>query len=136
MYFAGISSSVQALLTPDLGIYSFPHFRYIEFFTAHGGVLLACLFMIFVEKAEPSHLSLWTTFLILNIYGAGIFLLDKLVHANYLYIMKKPDVASLLDYLGTWPWYILSLEGVMIIIFYLLYVPFGLKVKMNGKASD
>jgi hypothetical integral membrane protein (TIGR02206 family) len=46
IYFAGLGSSIQAILTPDLDRFSFPHFQYIEFFISHGGVILACLFMI------------------------------------------------------------------------------------------
>lgn len=31
LYFVGIGSSIQALATPDLGMFSFPHIRYILF---------------------------------------------------------------------------------------------------------
>lgn len=134
MYFAGMGSAIQALITPNLGIYSFPHFRYIEFFVSHGGVFLACIFMVAVEKVRPTLRSLWVTFLIVNVYGACIFFVDRLINANYLYIMKKPKVSSILDILGPWPWYILSLEGVVITIFFILYSPFWLtrKTKENG----
>ena len=39
MYFAGLGSSIQAILTPNLGHFSFPHFRYVEFFVSHGTVV-------------------------------------------------------------------------------------------------
>lgn len=38
LIFAGLGSSLQAMLTPNLGMYSFPHFRYLIFFMSHGSV--------------------------------------------------------------------------------------------------
>ncbi len=131
MYFAGLGSSIQAILTPDLGPYSFPHFRFIQFFVSHGGVVLACLIMVWACKYRPTISSMWLTVLIVNIYAACIFFINKSLGANYLYIMRKPKNASLLDYLGTWPWYLLSIELVMIASFYLLYSPFWIKKKLE-----
>lgn len=31
LYFAGLGSALQAILTPDLGRYGFPHFRFLNF---------------------------------------------------------------------------------------------------------
>jgi len=129
VYFAGVASSIQAILTPDLGRYSFPHFEYFEFFVSHGGVVLACIFMVLLFNYCPTLQGMWVTILIVNIYSAIVFFLNKWLGANYLYIMKKPKASSLLDYLGHWPWYLLSIEMVMILSFYLLYSPFWLKRK-------
>ncbi|MBD1382320.1 YwaF family protein [Metabacillus arenae] len=133
MYFAGIGSSIQAILTPDLARFSFPHFQYIEFFVSHGGVVLACLFMIVAYNYEPPMRSLWITVIIVNVYAGCVFLLNKLLGANYMYMMKKPGAASVLDFLGPWPWYLLSLELLMIVSFYLLYSPFWVKRKDKQK---
>ncbi|MEH7417511.1 TIGR02206 family membrane protein [Neobacillus drentensis] len=134
MYFAGLGSSIQAILTPDLGRYSFPHFEYFEFFVSHGGVVLACIFMVLVFNCSPTLQGMWVTILIVNIYSGIVFFLNKWLGANYLYIMNKPKSSSLLDYLGKWPWYLLSMEMVMILSFYILYSPFWLKrMKKAGK---
>jgi hypothetical integral membrane protein (TIGR02206 family) len=127
MYFAGLGSSIQAILTPDLGKYSFPHFQYIEFFVSHGGVVLACLLMVAVFNYQPMIPSMWGTIFIVTLYSGLIFFLNKRLGSNYLFIMKKPKSASLLDYLGQWPWYLISLELVMIFSFYMLYSPFWIK---------
>jgi hypothetical integral membrane protein (TIGR02206 family) len=132
MYFAGLGSSIQAILTPDLGQYSFPHFRYIEFFVLHGGVVLACLFMVVACRYRPTIHSIWVTVLVVNLYAVCVFFFNKWLGSNYLYLMKKPESASLLDYLGPWPWYLLSMEVVMIASFYLLYSPFWIKRKIKA----
>lgn len=121
LIFAGLGSSLQAMLTPNLGIYSFPHFRYLIFFMSHGSVFLSCLFMAFVENWKLTMRSLWITVLIVNVYGVCVYFINRWIGSNYLYLMKKPSESSLLDVLGPWPWYIASAEVVMIISFLIIY---------------
>lgn len=45
---------------------------------------------------------------------------------NYLFICHKPPTPSLIDALGPWPWYVLSLEGVGLAFFVIYYLPFGI----------
>ena len=41
-----------------------------------------------------------------------------------MYLNAKPPGATIYSILGPWPWYILSLEGVIFILFSLLLIPF------------
>jgi hypothetical integral membrane protein (TIGR02206 family) len=65
-----------------------------------------------------------------NLYAVCIFFTNKAIGSNYLYIMKKPGNFSILNMLGSWPWYLISMELVMILSFYILYSPFW-KWKMS-----
>ena len=38
-YFLGIGGAIQALLTPDAGIYGFPHFRFFQTILSHGAII-------------------------------------------------------------------------------------------------
>ncbi|TLS35750.1 TIGR02206 family membrane protein [Pseudalkalibacillus caeni] len=131
-YFAGLGSAIQAMLTPDLDIYSFPHFRYIHFFISHGGVAIACLFMILAERFKPTLRSLWRSFAALNAYTAFIFIVNKIVDGNYMFIMRKPHNPSILDFLGPWPWYILVLEGIALVSFFILLLPFLIRRRVKN----
>jgi hypothetical integral membrane protein (TIGR02206 family) len=128
-YFVGVGSALQAMLTPDISLYTFPHYRYIHFFISHGGTVIANLFMVFVEGYKPTGKSLWKAFLWLNAYTLLIFIVNFLIEGNYMYISEKPVNPSLIDYLGPWPWYILSLEVIAFITFLILYLPFWAKPK-------
>lgn len=134
LYFAGIGGAVQALLTPDLGRTTFPHFHYIQFFATHGTTVIACLFMIVAERFTPTYRSLWVAFGVTNLYGVMIFFFDRLIGANYLYLMHKPSI-SVLNFLGSWPWYLLWTEVLAIVEFHILYSPFYLW-KKREKAKE
>jgi hypothetical integral membrane protein (TIGR02206 family) len=125
-YFAGVGSALQAMLTPDISAYTFPHFRYVHFFISHGGIVVANMFIVFVEKYRPTAKSVWKAFLYLNLYTFFVFLLNYFIEGNYMYISEKPVNPSILDYLGPWPLYMLPLEVIAVITFLILYVPFGL----------
>jgi hypothetical integral membrane protein (TIGR02206 family) len=131
MYFAGLGSAIQVIVTPDLYHFSFPHFLYFQSFVSHGGVVLACLFMVVAFNYRPTIPSMWVTILIVNIYGVCVFFINKRLGSNYMYLMKKAGMNTILNYLGPWPWYILSIELVMILFFYILYSPFWIKRKIE-----
>lgn len=124
VYFWGLAGATQALLTPDIGDYSFPHYMYYKFFTSHSLIILAVLFMTFVESYRPSVRSLGKVFLVTNAYAAVVASINYLTGGNYLYLCGKPQGPSLLDYLGPWPWYIFSLELVVALSFIICYLPY------------
>lgn len=126
-YLIGIAGAMQAVLTPDLGIYAFPHFRYFQVFISHGSIITAALFMTFVEGYRPTSASIKRVLIISNIYMAAVGVVNWLIGSNYLFIAHKPATASLIDSLGPWPWYILGIEAVGIVAVLLLYLPFAVK---------
>ncbi|MBM7571029.1 TIGR02206 family membrane protein [Aquibacillus albus] len=123
-YFVGLGSALQAMVTPDIQAYTFPHFRYVHFFISHGGIVIANMFMVFVEGFRPTFKSIFKAFLYLNVYALLIFMVNIIMNSNYMYIMKKPANPSIIDYLGPWPFYIIPLEVIALATFWLLYIPF------------
>ncbi len=126
-YFLGIGGALQAILTPDLGMYAFPHFRYFQVFLSHGGIVTAAVFMTVVEGYRPTWKSLGRTIVYMNVYMLAVGAINALIGSNYLFIAHKPETASMIDLLGPWPWYILALEGIGLVLFTLLYVPFAIR---------
>ncbi|WP_096154852.1 MULTISPECIES: YwaF family protein [Bacillus] len=124
VYFLGLGGATQALLTPEL-FFDFPHFRFLHFFIAHICIILAVLYMVWVEKYKITFSSLWKAFLCLQIVAAFVFLINKWTLGNYMFLARKPENPSLIDLLGPYPWYILSLQAVVLVVFFLLYLPFS-----------
>lgn len=127
MYFWGIGGAVQAILTPEIGIYTYPHYRYFQFFLGHGAIITACMFMTIIQQYKPTPKSVWKSVIALNIYAAFVAVFNKVTGSNYLFICRKPEVSSIMDYLGPWPLYIISLEFTAVMIFIALYLPFAFK---------
>lgn len=125
IYFIAIGGAVQAIMTPFLN-YGFPQFRYMQFFFAHLLVLIAPLIMTWLYQYKITWQSLLKSFIAVNGIALVNFVLDSWLNVNYMYLAGKPDSASMLDILGPYPYYILSLEAVALLIFSLLYLPFGL----------
>jgi len=83
--------------------------------------------MTVVEHFRPTWKSMLRTLLAINLYAIPVFILNLLIGSNYLFINRPPDTPSLIDVLGPWPWYLLSLEALAIGIFLILYLPFAIK---------
>lgn len=136
-YFWGLGGAVQALLTPDIGLYGFPHYRFFQFFTSHGLIIVAVLYMVFVHRYSPTHKSIWKVFGITLIYTGFIAIFNLIFNGNYLFICWKPENGSIMDVMGPWPWYIIPLAFVAILSFYIWYAPFAIRsFIMRGKKSN
>jgi len=127
MYLMGIGGAIQALATPDLGIYGFPHFRFFQTFISHGLIITSAIYMTAVEGLRPTWKSLLRVAIWINIYAVIIYFVNSAIGSNYLMINRKPDIPSLLDLLPPWPIYILYMEAIGVITFLILYLPFMLK---------
>jgi len=126
-YFLGIAGASQAILTPDLGIYDFPHFRYYQVFVSHGLIVSAAVYMTVVQRFRPTWKSLGRVIVWSNVYLVFVGIINALIGSNYMYVAHKPETASLIDVMGPWPWYILALEAIGFVLFFLLYLPFAIR---------
>lgn len=135
VFFAGTIGALQALITPVLDV-AFPHFWYFYFFVGHGGIVLTAIFMTAVEGFRPTWTSVGRTMLWLNVLMVVVIPVNSYTGANYMFLARKPATASLLDFLGPWPWYILSLEVVAFVLCLLLYLPFLLFERWEQKGKS
>lgn len=132
MYFMGIAGAIQALATPDLGIYGFPHFRFFQTFLSHGLIVTSAIYMTVVEGFRPTWKSMVRVAVWMNIYAVIVFFINSYIGSNYLMINHKPELPSLLDLLPEWPIYILYMELIGVASMLLLYLPFAVKDVWNS----
>jgi hypothetical integral membrane protein (TIGR02206 family) len=126
LYFLGIAGAVQALLTPDLGIYGFPHYRFFQTFLSHGLIVVAALALTVLEGMRPTWRSMLRVMVTANVYMLVVFFINSAIGSNYMYVNRKPDTASLIDLMPAWPWYLPWLELLGLVLFVLLYLPFAI----------
>lgn len=126
-YFMGISGALQALFTPDIGIYGFPHFRFFQTFISHGLLVTSAVYLTVVEGLRPTWKSLLRVMVVANIYMLLVFGVNSIIGSNYLYVSRKPPGPTLLDVLPDWPIYLVYMEAIGLVMFLLLYLPFIIK---------
>lgn len=130
-YFLGMGGILQALATPDLAN-GFPSVEFILFFWGHGTSLATITFLIMDRDFRPGRRSVLRMMMAVNFYALVIGAVDAITGWNYGYLCRKPFAPSLLDYLGPWPWYLLSLELIALLTFLILYVPWRFKKQEPG----
>lgn len=130
-FFLGIMGALQALLTPNLDV-TFPQFRYFHFFIAHSAIVGASVFLTVIEGYRPTVASVFRAIGWLHVLAIPAAITNSLAGTNFMFLARKPDTASMLDLLAPWPWYLLQLELVALILcFGLLGI-----VRLIGGRSD
>ncbi len=125
-YFWVLSGSTQALLTPDIAA-DFPSVEFTYFFMVHSGEIIGIFFLIFAFRMSPGRRSVIRAFMYTNGYVAFTFFINWLTKSNYGYLLEKPPGGSIMDFLGPWPWYIVSLEFVALVSYAICYMPYYIK---------
>ena len=124
-YFWGLAATLQALLTPAIGL-GFPSWPFITFFIQHFAIVAAALYLPLVDGWRPRH-PLWND--PLRVYGWSVAYLafalgiNTLLGTNFGFASRPPANPSLIDHLGPWPWYLLSLQMMAVTLFILLALP-------------
>ena len=125
-YFWGLAATIQGLLTPAIQL-GFPSGPFFAFFLQHFAIVAAALYLPTVDgwrPAGPWWRSPLRALLWANAYLAVAMLLNTWLGTNFAFAAHKPENPSLLDHLGPWPWYLLSMQGVAVVFFTLLALPF------------
>jgi len=131
-YFWGLAGTIQGLLTPAIEI-GFPEPGCLTFFIQHFAIVAASLYLPIVHGWRPLR-PLWKAIVEIFAWSFAylVFALatNALTGANFGYASHPPVNPSLLDHLGPWPWYLLSIQGIALILYSLLCLPF-----LNAKSS-
>jgi hypothetical integral membrane protein (TIGR02206 family) len=121
-YFAGIAGAGMALLTPNL-ISPWPSYPAVYFFIAHGGIVVTMLAVVPGSRTTIASAGVWRSYALLLVYAAFVGLVDRMSGANFMFLLHKPEAASLLDAMGPWPWYLLGGALLGLALFWLLWLP-------------
>lgn len=123
LYFYTMAGTTQAVFTPHL-FNGFPNFIFIKYWIVHSGLIIYTIFIAVVWDFSIRKKDLWRSFGVLQVYILMVYFLNRLIGANYVYVVGKPPTASVLDYFGPWPVYILVCEGIMLFISFMVYLPY------------
>jgi hypothetical integral membrane protein (TIGR02206 family) len=123
LLFTALLGASQAIFTPLLN-FDFPHFRFFHFFYTHLMMIWVVLYFTWVHGFRPTIWSVVKMFIFLNVLMPIIMIINKAVDGNYMFLSHKPNSASLLNLLGPYPWYILSMEFLLITLSLIVWLIF------------
>jgi hypothetical integral membrane protein (TIGR02206 family) len=124
-YFWGLTAALQAVLTPGLGADDrFPSFFFWHYFVTHSGVVVAAVFLAFGVGLTTRPGAVARIFLATVAWAAVAAAGNILTGGNYMFLAERPETPSLLDYLGSWPLYIVAAAVLALVLFVMLDLPF------------
>lgn len=123
-YFWGLTASLQAILTPDLGTAAAPDLLFWTFFVTHAGAVIAALVLTVGRRIAPRPGAVLRVFAITAAFAALAAAANAITGGNYMFLREKPGEPTLLDVLGPWPVYIAVAAAIGLALFALLDLPF------------
>jgi hypothetical integral membrane protein (TIGR02206 family) len=118
-----MTGTLNGLITPDFnGV--FPQVPYMSFFIGHAGLIIATSFLVFGMKLHPIKGAWLRVVLASQVYFAVAFSVNKIIGSNYGYLMHKPEGGSAMDFFGPYPYYLITLECLGALLFFLVLLPF------------
>lgn len=131
LFFWIMAGTLQAMFTPTL-TENLPHYEAIRYWFVHAGLPILALYGTFVYGFRVRFKDIFWSLFYLNIVSLIIYPINIITGGNYLFLMHKPEVGTMFDFMGPWPWYILTCEIVFIILSLLLYLPYYIAHKSSN----
>lgn len=130
-YFWILAGTINANITPDVQ-YGFPHWSYFNYWMVHSVLIIVPIYYLIVFRLKIEFKDLKNAFWVANGFLVITFFLNIILDSNYMYSKAKPESASILDYMGPWPIYLVSTQLLALFLFSILYLPFFIKSKKRG----
>lgn len=130
VYFWVFAGSTFGLLTPTVITYCGPtRFRYYQFWLEHISGFIVVFYMIFVHNFRPNWKSMLKSYLSLIVLAIiAIIANNMLPGANYLYVARPEDTASILDFLPkNYIVRLILMAAIITLLFFVIYLPWLIK---------
>ena len=138
-YFWVFAGSIFGLLTPAVITYCGPtRFRYYQYWVEHTMGFIALFYMIFVHGMRPNIKSIIKSYGALTILAIiAMFANNLLPGANYLFLARSEDGASILDILPSNYTLKIIIMGIAVaILFFVMYLPWLIKDYKKKKQEE
>ena len=144
MAYAFMPGAISALLFCNWTVYPFFNFMCIHSFVFHGWILIYGVMLYAAGEIRADYRGLWQTAGVLTACAVPIYILDKLINENYLFLNEAPEGSPLVflwNVFGTGfgeAGYLISLGVMVVAVFHLLYLAFSLinRIKENKKKEE
>lgn len=115
-YLWAFAATLHALITPTPGE-GFPSLEYVRYFMAHGLLILVATYAVLALDATITWGSVLRAAIALQLFEIVVAGVNLVLDQNFMYLRRPPPSPTLIDSLGPWPVYLLSLELVGVVSF-------------------
>lgn len=118
-YLWGLAGTLQGLITPTLW-FGWDTLEFYVFFLQHGGVPIAAILLVWglgivPEKGAFKRALYWSWG-----YMAVVMSINWLLGQNYGFLNGIPEVRTLFDYMGPYPYYLITIQAVAFSLYFIL----------------
>ena len=118
-YLWGCAGTIQGLITPTL-FFDWKTIEFYIFFLQHGGVPIAAIFLVWGLRITPQK-GAWIRALYWSWgYMAIVMTINWAIGKNYGFLNGLPEVHTLFNYMGPYPFYLITLQIVAFILYFVL----------------
>ena len=135
-YFWGLVGASNAVLTPGGLEAGFPSYRFFQFFTAHSGIVAGVVFATWGLGMRPTLGGLVRAFAALNLLAAVLAVINFASGANYMFLCAPPVGTRSPFFFAPWPWYILFIDALALVLFFVVLLPFLVKQWLQSRTQD
>lgn len=136
-FFWSLQGALQALLAPTVTVGT-EYFKYWQFFTHHVILVVLPIAILYFKNWIPNFNDVKRSFLWLIITCIPIIIFNTITGTGYMFVSlsqdARPTTGSILDYLGPFPYYILTLFILVFLLICLTYLP--IKIIYRKKISS
>lgn len=130
VYYWGLTLNLQSVLTPDLNYLQFPALEFAMYWIMHAVPLIVPVVFTWGLRVRPTWRGYRVAFCATVAWSFLAFVVNLVTGANYSYVSGGPAGTSLLDVLGPWPLYLVSVALLMLAVWALMTWPW------QGGASE
>lgn len=139
LYSLSLPGAAAALLFPDWTAYPILNFYCLQSFMIHGVLLCYPLMLLAGRQLRPNWRRLWRPALFLVLIAGPIYLLNRQLGTNFLFINggSAGSPLELLENLMGNPGYLVGYAGLVLLVWLVMYMPFAMAElhKRNHDAS-
>ncbi len=135
LYFWGIGLSTQAFFTPTV-VQGPDDPRFWLFWISHTQIVGGAIYDIIVRGYRPQLRDLKTAIFASLCWMVPLVVLNWITGLNYGYLGPELEGQTVLNLLPPWPWRILTMAGIVLVLFTLLWVVWPIAGRLSGDGDD
>ncbi len=121
-YYWGLTLTTQAIITPDLAA-AFPDPVFLLYWGMHLIIVWAAVYLVWGRGVTPTWRTYGIAVGVTAAWAVTVYTFNVLVGTNYGYLNAKPSAASILDFLGEWPVYVVAEIAIIVAVWALATWP-------------